>query len=184
MPQAASDFDRQAMSHLPGEHDDLSAMMAFVGDKIAEDVSDIEGKVSPYIGRRGRDASALDTAKFEQFKDSVTAQPEGSDEFVRFDHVPVDALRDRNTVGKPESLDPHAPGILNVTGDHPHRATRCSWHLGFPQRCGQMLDQKDRDAVIGFPYVKDRVVQIEWRRHKRHDYKPHFDHTCGVRTIK
>ena len=28
-----------------------------------------------------------------------------------------------------------------------------------------MLNQKDRDTIIGFPCVKDRISQIWWRRH-------------------
>jgi hypothetical protein len=28
-----------------------------------------------------------------------------------------------------------------------------------------MLDQKDRDAIVGLPRVKDRISQIRWRRH-------------------
>lgn len=47
MPEAAGDLRRLAMPQLAGEHDDLSAVMAFVGDEIAENVPDIEGQVSP-----------------------------------------------------------------------------------------------------------------------------------------
>jgi len=59
LPKTACDLGRQAISQLAGEHDDLSAVMAFVRDEITEDVAYVEGKVAPYVRRCGRDASSL-----------------------------------------------------------------------------------------------------------------------------
>lgn len=52
-----------------------------------------------------------------------------------------------------------------MTGKHPDGATRSSGHRGVQEFRGQMLNQKDRDAIIGFPCVKDGISQVWWRRH-------------------
>jgi hypothetical protein len=49
LPKATSDLQWKAMSQLAGEHHNLSPMMAFVRDEIAENVPNVEGKVAPYI---------------------------------------------------------------------------------------------------------------------------------------
>ena len=46
---AAGDLWRQAMSQLTGDHHDLSAVMAFMRDEVAEDMTDIEREISPHI---------------------------------------------------------------------------------------------------------------------------------------
>lgn len=39
------------MTQLPGEHNDLPAMMSFMRDEIGEDMRNVEGKVTPGVRR-------------------------------------------------------------------------------------------------------------------------------------
>ena len=49
LPKATRDFRRQLMPQLAGKHHDLSSVMTFVRDEIAQNVTNIEGKVAPHI---------------------------------------------------------------------------------------------------------------------------------------
>jgi len=75
--------------------------------------------------------------------------------------VPIDIGRHCDSVLFAEGLDPHAAGIVDMTGDHADGAARRAGHLGFPKVRGQMLDQKDRDAIVGFPRAEDRIPQVK-----------------------
>jgi hypothetical protein len=107
----------------------------------------------------------LITAEFEEAQNARAATLQRWNKILRFDLVPIDMARHCDAVLFAERLDPHTPGIVDVTGKHPDGATWGSKHRGFPEFGGQMLDEKDRDAIIGFPRVKDRIWQDKWRRH-------------------
>jgi hypothetical protein len=63
LPKATCDLHRQVMPQLAGHHHNLSPVMTFVRDEIAQNVTDVEGKVAPYIRRRAGNASPLITAE-------------------------------------------------------------------------------------------------------------------------
>jgi hypothetical protein len=165
LPKAAGDLHRQAMSQLAGQHHNLSSVMAFVRDEIAENVPNIKGKVAPNIGRAGRNGSPSITAELQQVQNTRAAALQRWNEIPRFHLVAVDIPRHYNAVLFAQRLDPHTPGIVDMTGYHPDGATRSSGHRSFPELGGQMLDQKDCDAIVGFPRVKNGTSQIKCRRH-------------------
>src|SRR5271170_3378828 len=134
--------------------------MTFVRDEIAEDVTNIEGKVAPHISRGGGNASSVVTAELEQAEDALAAQLQCWNEVFRRHFVPIDAARHCDAVLFAERLNPHTPGIVDVTDNHPDGATRRSGYAGFPEFGRQMLDKEDRYAIIGLPGVKDRIPQV------------------------
>lgn len=139
--------------------------MAFVRDEIAENVPDVERQVAPDISPRGGNASPLITAKLEQAQHARAATLEGWNETFRLYLVPIHAPGHRDAVFFAERLDPHTPSIVDMARDRPDGATRRPRHCGFPEFGGQVLDQKDRNAIVGFPCVKDRISQVDRRRH-------------------
>ena len=165
VPKATRDLRRQPTPQLAGKHHNLSPVMAFVRDEITEQVPHVEGKIAPHISRRGGNASPVITTKLQQAQNARAATLQRWNQTLGFHLVPVDAARHSDAVFLAERLDPHTSGIVNVTGKHPDSATRCSRHLGLPEFGGQMLNQKGRDAIIGFPRVKDRISQVGWRTH-------------------
>ena len=74
--------------------------------------------------------------------------------------IPIDAPRYCDAMLFAERFDPHTPRVVNVTRNHPDGFTWDPRHRGFPEFGGQMLDKKDRDAIIGFPRVEDRISQV------------------------
>jgi len=57
------------MAEGAGDEHDLAAVMTLMRDEIAEDVPNIQGKVAPRVGPRGRDASAVLTTELQQARD-------------------------------------------------------------------------------------------------------------------
>src|SRR4029453_12570139 len=64
-----------------------------------------------------------------------------------------------------ERLDPHAPGVVKMPGDHAHGASRRSRNGGIPECGGQLLDQVRRDPAVGSPRGQERRAQIGGRNH-------------------
>jgi hypothetical protein len=145
------------MAQLAGEHDNLSAVMGFVGDEIGENVANVEGKVAPHISRCRGNGSTVSAAEFQETQNADAATLQSWNKIFRSYFVAIDTARDCDAVFFAERLDPHTPGIVEVTGKHPDGATWGSGDRGLPEFRGQMLDQKDSDAIIGFPRVKDRI---------------------------
>ena len=161
MPNAASDLCRQTISQLAGKHHNLSAVMAFVRNEVAKNMPNVERKVAPYIGGCGGNAATLIAAKLEKAQYARAATLQRGNKVLRSYFVPIHIAWHRDAVFFAERLDPHASRIVDMTGNHPDGATRRSRHLGVPQFGGQMFDQKDRNAIVGFPRVKDRISQVK-----------------------
>jgi hypothetical protein len=64
-------------------------------------------------------------------------------------------------VAFPQHLDPHAAGIVNVARDHPHRSPRRARNRHRPQFGRQVLEQKLRHAIAGFPGRDDGIRKID-----------------------
>ena len=59
LPQSIDGLGRQTMSQLPCEHDQLTAVVRFVRDEIAEEVRQVGRKVLPPTVRRGAPGTAI-----------------------------------------------------------------------------------------------------------------------------
>src|SRR5438046_5144513 len=107
------------MARLSRQHHDLSTMMSLVRHKVCEDMHNIYGEVQPRHSRRW-DSAALIDPEVKQLEDSVTASLERRHQFPARHRVAAHTLRCADAVSSPQHLDPHAAGIVNVAGDHPH----------------------------------------------------------------
>ena len=159
MPKATRNLNGQAKPQLTRNHHNLSPVMALMGDEIAKNVPNVERKVAPGIGGGGRDSSTVLNAKLEQAQNSRAASLQCWDQVLWLHLVPIDARRNDDAMLFAERLDPHTPGIVEMTGKHSDAATWGSGNLRFPEFRRQMLHEKDRDTIISFPYVKNRVSQ-------------------------
>jgi hypothetical protein len=66
-----------------------------------------------------------------------------------------------------DHLDPRAPSVVNMACDHSDRAARSPWHARSPERGGQVLNEKDCDAVVGSPRRKDCGSEVRRGQHYR-----------------
>src|SRR5688500_11896471 len=118
------------MTRLSRQHHDLSTMMSLVRYQVCEDMHNIYGQVQPRHSRRWNSAAVIDT-EFKQLEDSVTASLERGHQLPARHRVSADTLGYTDAVPFPQHLDPHAAGIVNVAGDHPHgppgHARDCHW---------------------------------------------------------
>src|SRR4029453_14464340 len=57
----------------------------------------------------------------------------------------------RDSVFLAEGLDPHAPGVVHVPGDHANRAPWRPGNRSVPQGSGQVLHEVRGDAAVGAP---------------------------------
>src|SRR6266851_7462956 len=134
--------------------------MAFMRDEIGKNVADVQRKVAPNIRRGDRNAAAGIAPEPEKAVDAQTAAFERRHQLPSADSPAIDAVGHRNAMLLTDHLDPHAPSVVDMACDHADRATRSPWNARSPERGGQVLDEKDRDAVVGPPRCKDCVSQV------------------------
>ena len=103
-------------------------MMRLVSYEIPQNVPYIERKISPDVGRRRRDATALLTAEREQVEDAATASLQSRHQLPTPNAPPVDTAGDGDPLRLAPGPDPHAPGIVQVACDHPDLPTRRPWN--------------------------------------------------------
>src|SRR4029079_19453997 len=72
-PEAIDDGRRKPESGLPGNEDDLSAVMRLVGDEISQHVPDVEREVPPDVALRQRDLAARCESELEKGLDTPAA---------------------------------------------------------------------------------------------------------------
>ena len=91
------------------------------------------------------------TTELQQAGDAGAAAPQRGQELPGSDPVPIDRGRDREPVWLTEDFDPHAAGIVNMSGDHADRATGRPRHGSRPEAGGQVLEEEESDAIVGSP---------------------------------
>lgn len=151
LPEPVGNLACQAMTQRTREHDDLSAMMALVSDEIGEHVGNIQRQVAPDVGLRWRDLTSGGDAQLEECFDPFGALFECCQQLLARYLAAVDRSGNGEAVFPAERLDPRATRVVQVTGDHAYRAPRCAWHVGVPERAGQVLYEIRRDAAVGPP---------------------------------
>ena len=155
------------MPQLAGEQHDLSAVMAFMRDEIGQNVADVQGEVAPHVRRGVRNTAAGVAPEPEKAVDAPTAAFERRHQLLSADPPAIDAVRYRNAMLLADHLDPHAPRVVDMSREHADSATWSPWNFRSPYRCGQVLDEKNRDSVVGFPRRQDCVSKV---RRGRHDH--------------
>ncbi len=154
------------MAQLSGQHRDLAPVVPLVGREIREKPND--------VAREAGDLSASVHAQFEQAHDPLATPPERRQQLLRGHSPAVHALGDRKAVLCAASLDPHTAAVVEVTGDHAHRATRRAGHRFGPQIVRKVLQQEGRDAVVDLPRLNDSASWI--RQSKAFAEIPHGCH--------
>src|SRR5712692_8847916 len=153
------------MSQLAGEQHNLPAVMAFMRDEIGKKVADVQGEVAPNVRRGDRNTAAAVAPEPEKALDAQTAAFERRHQLPSADSPAIDLVRHRNAVLLTDHLDPHAPSVVDMSCNHADRATRSPWNARSPERGGQVLNEKDCDAVVGPPRCKDCVSEIRRGQH-------------------
>ena len=148
------------MAQCPGDKHNLAPVVPLVSYEIGEDVSHVERKIAPDIGRDHRDPATLLTAEGDQAEDTPTAPLQGRYQLPTADAVPVDHAGHWDPLLLAQGLDPPAPAIVDVGGDHPDRSSRRPRHGSGPQLGRQVLDKEDRHPIVGAPGTEDRLPQV------------------------
>ena len=101
MPEPIRDITREPMAELSRQHDDLAAMMRFMGDEVGENLWDVEGQVAPYVALRRRELPAGSDAELEERSNAATAPLEGGQQFPAAHRAAVDEHGDGNAMFLP-----------------------------------------------------------------------------------
>ena len=112
------------MAQLTRQNDDLASVVALVRYQIGENVGDIQGQVAPHIAPRRRQMAAGSQAKVEKRRNASTAPLEGGQQLTSRYPAALDRGRDGDAVFLAEGLDPRAPGVVEMPGNHADRAAR------------------------------------------------------------
>lgn len=153
------------MSQLPGEQHNLPAVMAFMRGEIGKKVADVQREVAPHVRRGDRNTAAGLASEPEKGADAQTAAFERRHQLPPADSPAIDAVRHRNAMRLADHFDPHATSVMDMSCNHADGATRSTWNARSPERGGQVLDEKDRDAVVRPPRRKDRVSEVRRGEH-------------------
>ena len=115
------------MAELTREHHDLPSMMALVGDEVGQDMRNVKRQVAPDVRFGRRHMASRFQAEREKIFDRAAASFESGEQLMAIDGAAIDGCRHLDAMFLAERLDPHAPGIMDVTSDHPNRA---AWRTG------------------------------------------------------
>ena len=139
------------MTQLARHHADLSTMMALMSDEIRKEVDDVGGEA--------RDLPISVKTDLKEADDSLAAPLQRRDQLLAAYPVAIDALRNRKIELPAEHLDPHAAGVVDMARDHSHGATRSARDLLRPELVREVLEQEDRDAMVGSPRIQQSFSQ-------------------------
>src|SRR5260370_31187201 len=106
---------------------------------------DVEGKVTPRVGRGEGDYTASVTTERQQTDHAAATVAKCSNQLLRFNLVSIDGWRHRDAVFLSQRLDPHAPRIVDVAGNHPHSSSWCPLHSVTPYLGGILFTEDARD---------------------------------------
>src|SRR5713101_1063719 len=134
--------------------------MAFMRDEIGKNVTDVQGEVAPNVRRGDRNTAAGVAPEPEKAVDALTAAFERRHQLLSADSPAIDAVRHRNAMLLTDHLDPHTPSVVDMSCNHADRAAGSPRNARSPERGGQVLNEKDRDAVVGSPRCKNRVSKV------------------------
>src|SRR6266542_3786193 len=81
-------------------------------------------------------------------------------DLARSDAIVVDASRRGDAVLAAERLDPHAAGVVKVSGNRADRAPRSAGSRDVPKRGRQTLDELRGDAVVRSPGGEEARAQV------------------------
>ncbi len=136
LPKPGGNVTRESMTELTRQHDDLASVMALMCDEVCQDMRDIQRQVAPYVGLRRRHIASRSDAQLEERFDPPATPLESGKQFMPRDLAAVDRGGDRDPVFLAEGLKPHAPGVVQMPGDHANRAPRCPGNSGVPEGSG------------------------------------------------
>ena len=101
-----------------------------------EVVAHVEGKVAPGIRRGGWDRASSVATERQQTDDAAATASECWNQLLRSNLVSINGSRHRDAVFLSQRLDPHAPRIVDMAGNHLHGSSRSPRHGGAPKLWG------------------------------------------------
>ncbi len=90
-------------------------------------------------------------AELEERFDPSAAPPESGKQFTTRYRAAVDREGAREPVLLAKGLDPHAPGVVHVPGDHADRTPGSPGNRGAPEWRRQVLNKVRGDATVRPP---------------------------------
>src|SRR6266566_138435 len=121
---------------------------------------DVQRQVAPHVGLRRRHTASGGYTELEERFDPCATTPKRGKQFTTRYLAPVDSCRDGDPVFLTKGLEPHAPGIVHMAGDHADSAPWRPRNGGVPQCSGQVLNKIGGDAIVGPPRSQERRVEI------------------------
>lgn len=153
------------MAELPGGQDDLAAVVSFVRDEVRHYVTKIKREVAPGVSLRRRDFASGGQPELKKGFHPGAAPLQRGHELRRCHAMVIDANRRLDAMLPAQRLDPHAPGIVNVSGDGAHRTLPYPRNRLVPERRRQPLNELHGDAVVGPPRGEQACSRIGLQSH-------------------
>jgi hypothetical protein len=146
------------VAELASQHDDLAAMVTLVRREVRYEVDDIRRKVEPGNGRK---TAAVLEGDLDEGRDGLVALLESMKELRRSHVVAIYLLGRRELGALGERLEPGAPRIVNVAGDHADASPGSARNLLGPKVGRKVLEEKRGDSMVRLPGSKNRFLEID-----------------------
>ena len=154
LPDAGRDAPRQPLPELANDHAQLPPVVALVRSKVAKEVLHVGREVLP---RCSRHAAGIGDSKLDELHHPGAASRQSLHELRLTHTTQVYQLGHLKAMGCTEALDPPAPAVVDVRGNHAHREPRNPRHLSRPHRERQMLDEVRCRAGVRPPRRRPRI---------------------------
>ena len=93
---------------------------------------DVEGKITPDIRRGDGDRATSVKTERQQTDNTAATATKCWNQLLRSNLVSIDGSRHRDAVFLSQRLDPHAPRIVDVAGNHPYGSSGSPRYGGAP----------------------------------------------------
>jgi hypothetical protein len=134
---------------LSGHKNNLTAMVCLMRHEIGHEVQHIGGNVRPW-NLDVQEASIVE-AGVEYIDDALIALFQCPKESSSTDTPAVNAFQFLDSVVSPDHFDPHAAGIVDVTGNHTDCPLWGTWNSLTPQFVGKILEEELGHSIARSP---------------------------------
>jgi hypothetical protein len=133
-------------------------MVTLMSSEVGDEVDDIRWKAEP--GNGGKPAAVLE-GDLDEGRDGLVALLESMKELRRSHAMAIDLLGRRDLGALGERLEPGAPTIVNVAGDHADASPGSRRNLLGPKVGGEVLEEERGDSMVRLPGSKNRFLEID-----------------------
>jgi hypothetical protein len=149
LPKTSRNGLWQTMAQLSNCENNLTPMVRFVCHEIGHEVQRIGRDIAPWY--LNRQHTPVIDASGQQFNDALVAPFECSKQSSSSDTSTINTSGNLHCVLFADHLDPRAPRIMDMAGNHTDCPLWGTWNSLAPQVTRKILEEELSDSIAGSP---------------------------------